>query len=99
MRVALSMKICTTVSPSEQAQVEQQLLELSSTDGETVVQIFIDKATLIIQQGCTGAGHFARAQRAAAALVSLAGGVDSAARKSKGDEWSSSKAICRLLLE
>jgi len=66
---------------ADQAQVEQQLLELSSTDAIAVVKVFEEKANVLLHQA--GAGHFQRSQRAGGALVALAAGLDVASTKNK----------------
>jgi hypothetical protein len=67
---------------SDQAQVEQQLLELSSTDELAVSKVFEEKANVIMH--LAGSGHFQRSQRAGSALVMLAVGLDTASGKSQG---------------
>lgn len=68
---------------ADQAQVEQQLLELSASDAEAVTKVFMDKAYLVLHQA--GSGHFQRSQRAGCALVLLAAGLDKASKKNTGD--------------
>lgn len=67
---------------SDQAQVEQQLLELGSSDEAAIMKVFDEKAKIIMDSA--GAGHFQRSQRAGSALVMLAVGLDEAVKKSKG---------------
>jgi hypothetical protein len=71
---------------NDQAQVTQQLLELSSNDAIAVTKVFEEKANVILQQA--GAGHFARSQRAGSALTQLAVGLDAAAKKVTKDRKS-----------
>merc|ERR1740130_2023267 len=69
---------------ADQAQVEQQLLELSATDAVAVAKVFEEKANVIMHQA--GVGHFQRSQKAGSALVMLACGLDTAASKSQAQK-------------
>lgn len=87
---------------ADQAQVEQQLLELSSTDAVAVSKVFEGKANMLMYQA--GIGHFARCQKAGSALVSLAAGLDAAAKKSTGKKGEAkslevSKALLDAVIE